>query len=132
MLYARFGRSIAEKFLIPYNEKLYACDLGSLDKDAMGRFFPHADLTDIIRNMKVADNATYNAKFTYPEGGAIEYVKALASAVRPGGIALSEPVVSIDLDAKVARTTKREIHFERLVSTAPWPHLLAMAHVPHD
>ena len=92
MLYARFGRAIAEKFLIPYNEKLYACDLGSLDKDAMGRFFPHADLTDIIRNMKVADNATYNAKFTYPEGGAIEYVKAIASAVRPDGIALSEPV----------------------------------------
>src|SRR5690606_26304966 len=42
MLYARFGRSIAEKFLIPYNEKLYATDLGALDKDAMGRFFPHA------------------------------------------------------------------------------------------
>jgi protoporphyrinogen oxidase len=132
MLYARFGRSIAEKFLIPYNEKLYACDLGSLDKDAMGRFFPHADLTDIIRNMKVADNATYNAKFTYPEGGAIEYVKAIASAVRPGGIALSEPVVSIDLDAKVAKTTKRTIRFERLVSSAPFNRLLATAHVPHD
>ena len=66
MLYARFGRAIAEKFLIPYNEKLYACDLATLDKDAMGRFFPHADLTDIIRNMRVADNATYNATFTYP------------------------------------------------------------------
>ena len=26
--------------------------------DAMGRFFPHADLTDIIRNMKAPDNAT--------------------------------------------------------------------------
>ena len=71
MLYARFGRSIAEKFLIPYNEKLYATDLGTLDKDAMGRFFPHANLTDIVRNMKVANNATYNATFTYPAGGAI-------------------------------------------------------------
>ena len=71
MLYARFGRSIAEKFLIPYNEKLYACDLAELDRDAMGRFFPHADLDEIIRNMKVADNASYNSTFTYPEGGAI-------------------------------------------------------------
>src|SRR3954447_5296938 len=34
MLYARFGRGIAEKFLIPYNEKLYACELATLDKDA--------------------------------------------------------------------------------------------------
>lgn len=38
MLYCKFGRSIAEKFLIPYNKKLYACDLDKLDKDAMGRF----------------------------------------------------------------------------------------------
>lgn len=39
MLYAKFGKSIADKFLIPYNTKLYACNLDSLDKDAMGRFF---------------------------------------------------------------------------------------------
>ena len=37
MLYAKFGRSIAEKFLIPYNSKLYATDLDRLDVDAMGR-----------------------------------------------------------------------------------------------
>jgi protoporphyrinogen oxidase len=132
MLYARFGKSIAEKFLVPYNEKLYACDLGTLDKDAMGRFFPHADLTDIIRNMKVANNATYNATFTYPAGGAIEYVKALASAVRPGGIALSEPVEAIDLASKVLTTTKRKLQFERLVSSAPFNRLLAMTHTPFD
>lgn len=132
MLHARFGRAICEKFLVPYNEKLYATDLSRLDKDAMGRFFPHADIADIIRNMKVADNTSYNATFTYPEGGAIEYVKAIASAVRPDAIALSEPLVGIDLQRKVATTSKREIAFERLISSAPFPRLLAAAHVPHD
>lgn len=132
MLYGRLGRSIAEKFLIPYNEKLYACDLATLDKNAMGRFFPHANVADIIRNMKVPDNATYNARFTYPEGGAIEYVKALASAVRPGGIALSEHLVAIDLENRVARTNKREIRFERLVSSAPFNRLLGMTGIEHD
>jgi protoporphyrinogen oxidase len=132
MLYGRFGRAIAEKFLIPYNEKLYACDLGTLDRDAMGRFFPHADLPDIIRNMKAPDNASYNATFTYPAGGAIEYVKALASAVRPGAIALGEPLVAIDLERKIARTARREIAFSRLVSSMPLPRLLSAAAVPHD
>jgi protoporphyrinogen oxidase len=132
MLYARFGRSIAEKFLIPYNEKLYACDLATLDRDAMGRFFPHADLADIIRNMKVADNASYNATFTYPEGGAIEYVKALASAVRPGAIALEEPLVALDLERKIARTPRREIAFERLVSSMPFNRLVTLAGLAHD
>src|SRR4051794_5486110 len=132
MLYARFGRSIAEKFLIPYNEKLYACDLSTLDKDAMGRFFPHADLTDIVRNMRTPDNASYNATFSYPEGGAIEYVKALASEVRPGGIALEEPLLAIDLERRIAKTTKREIKFEHLVSSAPFPKLVKMAGLEHD
>jgi protoporphyrinogen oxidase len=132
MLYGRFGRSIAEKFLIPYNEKLYACDLSTLDKDAMGRFFPHADLVDIVRNMKVADNGGYNASFTYPEGGAIEYVKALASALPPGALALEEPVIALDLARKVARTPKRELRFERLVSSMPFNRLLTLAGVPHE
>jgi protoporphyrinogen oxidase len=132
MLYARFGRGIAEKFLIPYNEKLYACDLSRLDKDAMGRFFPHADLTDIVRNMRVSDNASYNATFTYPEGGAIEYVKALASEVRPERIALNEGLVSIDVARKVARTTRREIRYQSLVSSAPFPALLRASSLEHD
>lgn len=127
MLYKRFGRAIAEKFLVPYNEKLYACDLARLDPEAMGRFFPHANLTDIIRNMKVASNASYNSTFTYPEGGAIEYVRALASELRPGTIALSEPLLAIDRDRRIARTPRRELRFDRLISSAPFNRLLALA-----
>jgi protoporphyrinogen oxidase len=141
MLSGRFGRSICEKFLFPYNEKLYACDLATLDVGAMGRFFPNADLTDIVRNMKLPDNASYNATFTYPEGGAIEYVRAIASAVRPGAIALEEALVAVDMKRKVARTTSprgaREIRFERLVSSVPFNRFLglfggerALAHDP--
>jgi protoporphyrinogen oxidase len=132
MLYGRFGRAIADKFLIPYNEKLYACDLATLDTSAMGRFFPHAELADVIRNMKVADNRSYNATFTYPEGGAFEYVKAIASEVRSDAIALSEPLLAIDLFAHVAQTPKREIRFERVVSSAPFNRLLELAGAAHD
>jgi protoporphyrinogen oxidase len=132
MLYAKFGRAIAEKFLVPYNEKLYATKLSRLDIDAMGRFFPHADLSDVVRNMKRPDNASYNTYFTYPEGGAIQYVRALASAVTTERIAVSEPVVAIDLAARVARTPRREVRYEQLVSSAPFDRLLRLCGVPHD
>ncbi|HVZ32105.1 MAG TPA: NAD(P)-binding protein, partial [Polyangiaceae bacterium] len=132
MLYARFGRGIAEKFLIPYNEKLYACRLSALDKNAMGRFFPHADLTDIIRNMRTPDNASYNATFSYPEGGAIEYVKALASAVKDTQVALDESLVALDLERKIATTSRRELRYERVISSAPFPRLLAAADLLGD
>lgn len=132
MLYARFGKSICEKFLVPYNEKLYACNLSTLDKDAMGRFFPYADLTDVVRNIKRPDNRSYNASFTYPEGGAIEYVKALATAVRDEGIALDESLIAVDLRSKVARTSRREIRFERLVSSAPFDRFAEICALDHD
>jgi protoporphyrinogen oxidase len=132
MLYARFGKGIAERFLIPYNEKLYATQLSRLDKDAMGRFFPHADLVDIVRNMRAGEDTSYNATFTYPEGGAIEYVKAIATEVEPSKLALSERVLSIDLQRKVVRTDKRELRFERLVSSAPFNRLVAATGLPHD
>lgn len=132
MLYARYGRAICEKFLIPYNEKLYATDLSTLDRDAMGRFFPHADVQGVIRNMRQADNASYNSTFTYPAGGAIEYVKALATEVAPAAIRLGEALEHVDLRRKVARTSKGEYRFNRLVSSAPFPALLERCDLPHD
>jgi protoporphyrinogen oxidase len=132
MLYARFGKSICEKFLVPYNEKLYACDVATLDKNAMGRFFPYADLTDIVANMKRPDNASYNATFTYPEGGAIEYVRAIERAVAPNSIALREAALSIDVERKIVRTRAREIHFDRLVSSVPFNRFAVMCGLEHD
>jgi protoporphyrinogen oxidase len=132
MLHGRYGRSIAEKFLVPYNEKLYACDLGTLDPEAMGRFFPHADLADVIRNMKSSDRTGYNATFTYPEGGAIQYIQALASTLPPQAIAVEEPLRAVDLDRKVAVTSRREIRYQRLISSAPLPRFVALCGLAHD
>jgi protoporphyrinogen oxidase len=133
MLYQKLGRGIAERFLVPYNEKLYATDLATLDVDAMGRFFPHADIADIIRNFRQADNASYNAHFTYPEGGAIQYVHALAKDLDPQRILLGEKVTAIDLRQKVATTSKgRQIRYEQLISSAPFPALLAMTGLAWD
>jgi protoporphyrinogen oxidase len=132
MLYARFGRGISEKFLIPYNEKLYACDLAQLDENAMGRFFPHASLTEIIRNMREPDNASYNQSFTYPEGGAIEYVHALARDLDPGRIQLQEALISIDLERRVARTSRTEIGYQRLISSEPFSRFVGRTGLDHD
>jgi protoporphyrinogen oxidase len=132
MLYAKFGRSIAEMFLVPYNEKLYATDLSTLDVDAMGRFFPHAKLEEIVRHWKGGRDGGYNATFTYPEGGAIQYVNAMMKGVDAEKLSLGERVERIDLGARVAHTNQREIHFETLVSSAPFPALLAMTGTAHD
>ncbi len=132
MLYRRFGRGIAETFLIPYNQKLYATALDRLDRDAMGRFFPHADIADILRNMRAADNTSYNATFTYPARGAMEYVRALLRDLPASTVALGEPVIAIDLAQQIVRTPTRALRYRRLVSSAPLPKLLTLAGLAHD
>lgn len=132
MLYSKFGRSIAEKFLIPYNTKLYATDLNRLDSEAMGRFFPYADKEEIIANFRNADSASYNASFTYPSTGAIEYINSLLSRLNPECISLGEKVLSIDPEAHTATTNRRTIYYDNLISTIPFPRLLDLAGVDYD
>jgi len=133
MLYRRLGTAITEKFLRPYNEKLYAIDLDTLDPDAMGRFFPHAELADIIANMRPgAKDGGYNATFTYPAGGAIQYIHALLSGLPAETVCCNEPVTAIDLGAREVVTPVRRIRFGKIVSSAPLPALARMCDVAHD
>jgi protoporphyrinogen oxidase len=134
MLYQRLGKGITDKFLRPYNEKLYATSLDSLDPDAMGRFFPHADLAEIIANMRPGVRSHgYNATFTYPAGGAVQYIHALMRDLPAGTVACGEPVTAIDLAKRTVTTPARTIQYRRaVVSSAPLPQLARMAALPHD
>src|SRR5690606_14202374 len=130
MLLSKFGRGISDRFLSPYNERLYATDLSALDVDAMGRFFPYADLKDIVSGFRQADNQSYNSTFTYPEGGAIEYVRAIQQDVAADKLRLGQRILELDLKRKVATTAQGPVRFEYAVSAAPFPQLLTMAGLP--
>ena len=135
MLVRRLGKAITEKFLRPYNEKLYATDLDRLDVDAMGRFFPHADIADIIAGMRPrgdAPGAGYNATFTYPAGGAVQYIRALLRDLPAGTVACGEPAIAIDLAAREVVTPRRRLRFRRVVSSAPLPALARLCGIAHD
>lgn len=133
MLYCKFGKSISEKFLIPYNEKLYACDLNVLDKNAMGRFFPYADKEDIIRNFRKSNNISYNGSFIYPKGGAVKYIESVASHVNKHKIQLGLELVNIDIFNHLAYFADgTSLKYDRLISTLPFPDLLKKAGIAFD
>lgn len=131
MLYGKFGKSIAEMFLIPYNEKLYACDLNNLDVNAMGRFFPYAEKEEIVLNFLNKATNYYNATFTYPKNGAFEYIKALLKNIDQSKIAYKEEIRAIDINNKTVTTNKRTIPYSRLISTMPFPKLLEACAIPY-
>ena len=119
MLYGKFGKSITEKFLRPYNEKLYACELNSLDVEAMGRFFPYADIKDIISNMKETNNSSYNEEFLYPKNGAAVFIDILLKDLNKSKIHYDEDVINISLKNHRVKTNKNEYEYEYLISSIP-------------
>ncbi len=131
MIYEDLGKSIAEKFLVPYNEKLYACDLDTLDHKAMGRFFPKTNKEEIIHNFRKNETKSYNDSFVYPTGGAIEYINSLFKNVSENQVSLNENLERIDLDNKIAYTNIREIKYDRLISTMPFPKLLELCNIEY-
>jgi len=126
MLYGKFGRGITEKFLKPYNEKLYACNLNVLDKNAMGRFFPYADKEEIVRNFRNHTYCSYNDSFEYPQRGAITFVNALLENVDQDKIMYGTKIRDIDLKQHILKTDKEEIQYNRLISSMPLNSFLMM------
>lgn len=120
MLYGKFGNATVEKFLRPYNEKLYAVDLRKLDTDAMGRFFPYADLDAIMRNMKAQANSSYNDTFLYLKRGTQYFIDKLFGKLDKSDIRFNTEVKSIDTDNKFVLTNEgQKIYYENLINTTP-------------
>ncbi len=126
-LVARCGAELCARFLVPYNEKLYATDLDTLDPSCMGRFFPEVRFADVMRAL-TDDSAAfgYNSTFTYPRRGAATYIEALRRDLDQRDLHLDEAVVAIDVVGHVATTTKRHLKYRQLVTSAPLPKTLAL------
>lgn len=127
MLYGKFGKSIVEKFLKPYNEKLYACDLKKLDKNAMGRFFPYADISSIINNMKKNSNSSYNDTFLYPKKGAKVIIDFLMANIDSKKVLLNTTIIEIDIINKIVKLNNGDyIEYENLINTIPFNRFLKL------
>lgn len=127
MLYAKFGKSITEKFLRPYNEKLYATNLKNLDREAMGRFFPYADIESIIRNMKEAPVKTYNDTFLYLKKGTGYFIDKLYRKLDPSKIKLNTTVKQINPSEKSATLSDgSKIFYQKLINTTPFNHFIKL------
>jgi len=127
-IYSRLGKSICDKFIIPYNEKLYAIDLNLLDFESMGRFFPTIQsfeklMEKILTNEK---SISYNETFIYPEFGCFEFIKSILKRIDEPMILVNHEVIGIDLGKKEVRTRNKIFRFNKLVNTLPLNSLLKM------
>jgi len=84
-----FGDSIAEKYLIPYNQKLWKTDLREISLEWVGGRVPNPPLESVMKAAVGMDTEGYvhQLNFYYPRKGGIEaLIKGLASKVVMEGI----------------------------------------------
>jgi hypothetical protein len=116
------GEAISDKFLIPYNEKLYKCDLNELDVNAMGRFFPKKlPINEFLGNIRYKKHTeSYNDSFIYPENGCYEFIKSILKRVDSKKIQTNTELIRVDVENKRITTNKGEIHYNKLINTIPF------------
>jgi protoporphyrinogen oxidase len=121
-----FGKSISEKFILPYNKKLYACDLKKLDYKCMGRFLPKSNFVNVMDSISGRKLDTYNDTFIYPEFGCFEFVKSILTDLDDSKIKTKTKVTKIDIEKKIAYTNTENIIFDKLISTIPFDKFLKL------
>ena len=127
-------RRIAEKFLIPYNEKLYATDLGDARQRRDGALLP-ARRPDRHHPEHAGRRQRRPTTRRSPirRAARSSTSRRSRSAVRTGRSRLSEPLVGIDLERRSRAPTRARSSFERLVSLGALPTAArARAGCPHD
>ena len=126
----KYGQSICDKFLIPYNEKLYATDLNNLDWKAMGRFFPSVSKENIVRSFGRKKVSSYNDVFTYPKEGAEAYVQSIVSQVKNTSYKMNTAVTKINTKKKIVYLNSGEkINYNNLITSTPLPKLLELCNI---
>lgn len=114
-----FGKGISDKFLIPYNEKLYACDLDELEKDSMGKFLPKLSFDMLMSQYSGQKGTTYNDFFLYPFDGCVKLIDKLLERLDSEKLHLNEEVLHIDIESHIVTTSNGKYEYEYLVSTLP-------------
>lgn len=115
----KYGNGIAEKFLIPYNEKLYACKMNELEQEAMGVFLPKLDFSMLMSFYRGKKGKTYNDTFDYPINGCVEFINCLLDQLDRSRIHLNEEVLSVNTTEMTVKTSTVEYTYEYLINTAP-------------
>jgi len=125
---ATFGRGIAEHFMVPYNSKLWRCDLREIECGWVSWSIPRPTIKEVLDGALGATirGLGYNPTFLYPKRGGIGILPEALARGCPG-LRLGETVEAIDAAARIVTLASgARIGYESLVSTLPLDRLLAI------
>ena len=123
-IYRNCGDGLAEKFMLPYNAKIWNIDPAEMATDWCEGRVPQAPLEDIVKSAcgVETEGYTHQLQYCYPKTGGIEALP-LAFADKCQCITTGFPVYHVgrhkDTDLWTVTDGKQMRQYDRLISTLP-------------
>ncbi|HID60733.1 MAG TPA: FAD-dependent oxidoreductase [Hadesarchaea archaeon] len=122
-MYRTFGEGITEKYLIPYNRKVWNFEPGKMAVDWVKDRVPQPPVEDVIKSSLgiQTEGYTHQLYFYYPKNGGINsLIKAFEHKLK-GRITLGFDVKRVGKEENkwVVSDGKTEKKFDRIISTIP-------------
>ncbi|MCD4653596.1 FAD-dependent oxidoreductase, partial [bacterium] len=131
-----YGQGIADHFMFPYNRKLWARDLKTMDHLWLAGRVPRPGLADFIDGALGPGRKDMgpNARFGYPLTGGMQTVSDRLAAPILDSLRLNSHVTSIDsLNHQITTKSGETMSYDKLILTCPLPHIINMtANVPDN
>jgi len=129
--YATFGKSISEKYLLPYNRKIWNCDPSSISLDWVSRI-PKPPLEDVLKSAIGISTEGYlhQLYFSYPKTGGFQAITDALTEKVKNKLFLNEEVIKIEKieNGWNITTNKNIICAKNIVSTIPIHKLINILH----
>ncbi|MBK8975475.1 MAG: FAD-dependent oxidoreductase [Planctomycetes bacterium] len=117
----RMGGGFARHFMVPYNEKIWKCDLRRMSSAWVAGRVPEAPIRDVLSSAVGLDTQGYahQSVFWFPEHGGFETM--VVGTVRDGGFELrcNAPVENVRRDGDAFRVNGER--YDLVVNTVPLP-----------
>jgi len=127
-IYITFGKGIAEKYLIPYNEKIWKFDLERMDISWIDGRVPRPPIIDILKSSLGIETEGYKHQlnFFYPKRGGINALIRSLEKSANGEIITNFEVKKITRENGhwVVSNGKEVREYDELIATAPLFHIV--------
>jgi len=119
----RMGDGFAKHFMVPYNEKIWSCDLSGMASSWVEGRVPEAPVEDILRSAIGIDTEgyTHQAIFYFPLHGGFETM--VRGAVDGGGFELRVNTAVEQVTQRGDTFTVNGEQFDLVVNTVPLPQI---------
>jgi protoporphyrinogen oxidase len=119
----RMGKGFARHFMVPYNEKIWKCDLSQMASSWVAGRVPEAPIEDILKSAIGIDTEgyTHQSVFWFPKHGGFEAM--VKGAVHGGGFHLTCGTAVERVERKGDGYAVNGEAFDLVVNTVPLPQI---------